>query len=80
MTLKIGTILIDENDNRRVVTGIEHGYPTQTEPIEEYISKRCVVEFNGSTHTLKEVMDFAIQEYTEQTDVLHLSSDLTGGS
>lgn len=80
MNLKIGTLLIDENGNQRVATEVQNGYPSKTESIETFVSRMCIVTYNGSRCTLQDVMELATAEFMSETNILHLSSSVTGGN
>lgn len=80
MNLNIGTIVVDEHDNHRVVTKVEHGFPVQTESIEVFVAKTFTVEYQGHSCTIQEAIELATQDYVRKADVQRLSSDLTAGS
>lgn len=80
MNLKIGTLLIDEKGERRVVTKIENGFPVKTESVETFVAGVSICVYNGEPSTIREALGRAVEEYIRETDVQHLSSDLTGGS
>lgn len=78
--MKVGSVVIDEYNNKRVVKEVINGYPTETELLENYIQRVTVVKSNGKYKSIKDCVDERCNEYMDNAETIHLSSDLTGGS
>ena len=77
MKAKIGTVIVD-GQKKEVVLKTINDVVEETMPLEMVMAQKIVVEYDGRMQTLKEIIDYASDEYMSRCEVIEVEpSDQT---
>lgn len=70
MRVNLGSVIKDEK-GLHVVTGIVNGNAiAETVPLEEYISRNLVINYNGESRTIQEIIEMECDNYLSKAEVI----------
>ncbi len=70
--MPIGDVIKTSDEELRVITKIENGYP-YTQRLEEYISEIAIIKYGDDFKTIKEVIQHCCDEYLKGKEIIDMS-------
>jgi hypothetical protein len=67
--LKVGTVISNKH-GLCVITKVTNNTVVDTEPLNEFISKNVVLQHNGESKTIKEIIEFYCDDYLSKTEII----------
>ena len=71
MNTYLGKIVSTPDDNvYNVITEVTGSRVSKKEPLQDFVAKQIMIEYDGEFRSIKEVLDMRCEEYINKHDVL----------
>jgi hypothetical protein len=68
--MKVGKLINKDNQLQVIVRVVNDNVITHTEPLEDYISKNVMINYNGELRTIREIIEIECYKYVGENDVI----------
>ena len=71
MNMYLGKVVSTPDENvYNVITEVTDNRVSKKEPLQDFIAKQIMIEYDGEYRSIKEVLDMRCEEYVKKHDVL----------
>ena len=71
MNMYLGKVVSTPDDNvYNVITVVTDNRVSKKEPLQDFVAKQIMVQYDGEYRSIKEVLDMRCEEYINKHDVL----------
>jgi hypothetical protein len=68
--MKLGKLINKDNQLQVIIRVVNDNVITHTEPLEDYICKNVMINYNGEFRTIREIIEIECYKYVGKNDVI----------